>query len=120
MSSTIVNFLKVKNNVDFLRTFTIKSKEGEDAAVATDLTSATIFMQIKPSLGGEAVVSLSVGSGITKTDPANGKIRVLIDSAVMETVEPGKYNYDIVIVRSGISEIVCEGYMKVKSGATEL
>lgn len=120
MSATTVNFLSVKNNVDFYRTLTIKSKVGEAAPAAIDLTSATIFMQIKPALGGAAVVSLSVGDGITKTDPANGKISILIDSEEMKTIEPGKYIYDLVIVRSGLSEIVMQGYMKIKSGATAI
>lgn len=120
MTPTIINFLDVRNNVDFYRNFTLKSKEGEAAAVAIDLTSATLFMKIKPSLGGDPVVSLAVGSGITKTDPANGKISVLIDSAVMETIEPGKYNYDLVIVRSGLSEMILRGYMKIKAGVTDL
>lgn len=120
MSATIVNFLNVRNNVDFSRTFTIKSKDGDAAAVAIDLDSATLFMQIKPSLGGAAVASLSVGSGITKTDPANGKISVLIDSEDMKAIDPGKYNYDLVMVRSGLSEIVLQGYMKIKAGVTDL
>lgn len=120
MNATTVNFLKVRNNVDFKQAFTIKSKVGDDAPVAVDLSSATIFMKIRPALGGAAVVSLSVGSGITKTDAAAGKITVLIDSEVMETITPGKYLYDLVIVRSGVSEIVAEGYMKIKSGVTDL
>lgn len=120
MTPTIINFLDVRNNIDFYRSFTLKSKVGEAAPVAIDLTSATLFMKIKPSLGGAAVVSLAVGTGITKTDPANGKITVLIDSEVMETIEPGKYNYDLVIVRSGISETILRGYMKIKAGVTDL
>lgn len=115
-----VNFLKVRNNVDFYRTFTLKSKDELDAVAPINLSSATLFMKLKPALGGAAVVSLAVGSGITKTDAANGKISVLIDSAVMTTITPGKYNYDLVLVRAGLSETVMEGYMKIKSGATDL
>lgn len=120
MSATTVNFLEVKNNVDFARSLTIKTKLGSADPVVVDLSSATIFMQIKPALGGAAVASLSVGQGITKTDPANGRISILIDSEVMKTIEAGKYVYDLVIVRSGLSETVMKGYMKIKNGVTTL
>ena len=120
MTPTIINFLDVRNNIDFYRNFTLKSKVGDADPVVIDLTSATLFMKIKPALGGDAVASLAVGSGITKTDPANGKISILIDSADMADIEPGKYNYDLVIVRSGLSETILRGYMKIKAGVTDL
>lgn len=115
-----VNFLKVRNNVDFYRTFTLKSKDEADVVAPIDLSSATLFMQWKPSLGGDAVVSLAVGSGISKTDAAAGKIAVLVDSEVMKTITPGKYKYDLVLVRSGLSETVMEGFLKIVEGPTEL
>ncbi len=116
-----VNFLRVRNNVDFYRIFTIKSKASPSAdPVAIDLSSATLFMKWKPALGGSPVVSLAVGTGITKLDAAAGKISVLIDSADMADIAAGKYKYDLVMVRSGLSETIMEGYVKVVDGVTAL
>lgn len=117
-----VNFLKVRNNVDFYRTFTLKSKDEDDVIAPINLASATLFMKWRPALDLTAtpVVSLAVGTGISKTDSANGKLSVLIDSAVMALIAPGKYKYDLVLVRAGLSETVMEGYVKVVQGATSL
>lgn len=117
-----VNFLRVRNNVDFYRTFTLKSKDESDTVAPINLASATLFMKWKPALDLSAtpVVALAVGTGITKTDSANGKISVLVDSEVMKAIAPGKYKYDLVMVRGGISETVMEGYLKIVQGATDL
>lgn len=118
----VVNFLKVRNNVDFYRTFTIKSKDSNNVVAAIDLSSATLFMKWRDALDATAtpVVSLAVGTGITKVDAVEGKISILVDSEDMKAIAPGKYKYDLVMVRSGLSETIMEGYLKIVSGVTGL
>lgn len=118
----VVNFLKVRNNVDFYRTFTIKSKDSNNVVAPIDLSSATLFMKWRDALDAAAtpVVSLAVGTGITKVDAVEGKISILVDSEDMKAIAPGKYKYDLVMVRSGLSETIMEGYLKIVSGVTGL
>jgi len=112
-----VNFNKVRKNVDFRHVVTLT-----DGTDPINLTGATFFMDVVPKLGTPTpILSLSLGSGISLlTDGTDGKILLMVDSSVMEGKAVGSYKYDLIMVRSGVSEVVMEGNFKIKPGVTDL
>ena len=115
--TTTVNFLKVRNNVDFR--YVVSLTDGEDAL---DITTASFFMQVVPKLGTATVVlDLSLGDGLELfTDGTDGKLVINVDHLVMVDIPVGNYKYDLVMVRGALSEVVIEGTMKIRAGVTEL
>lgn len=115
--TTTVNFLVLYNNVDWHRVVTLTDGAGDPV----DISTATFFMEVRPSLGGDPVLDLALGSGFSLfTNGADGKLLLHVDHLLMEAVTPGGYKYDLVMVRSGVSEIVMRGTIKVKAGVTDL
>lgn len=115
-----VHFNKVRKNVDFRKVVTLY--DGETPPAAINIAAATFFMDVVPKLGTPTpILSLSLGSGLSLlTDGSDGKLLISVDSAVMETKDVGSYKYDLIMVRSGVSETVMEGNFKIKSGVTDL
>ena len=79
-----------------------------------DLTNVAIAMQVRNNAGALAL-DLSVGSGITKTDAANGVFRVDAFTAPAA----GVYAYDIEFTYAdGTVKTYMGGAMAVKAGVT--
>ena len=91
--------IKVGNQVKFI----VAVKDVNGAAV-TDLSTATnVLFMIKKYItdpDSEAVVSKSLGSGITVDDPVTGSISILINSPDTVSLEPGTYYMGLEIVYS--------------------
>ena len=64
---------------------------------ALNLNGATITWQLFPLGGGTALVTKSIGSGITVTDASNGVFQVKIDPADTASLA-GSYNHEVQIV----------------------
>lgn len=113
-----VNFKRVRNNVDLYAVIDILSAPDTPISIAT----AQFFMQVRPKIGaGAPVLDLSLGDGLSLyTDGTDGKLEIHVDHLVMEAVPLGNYNYDLVMVRGGLSEVVFYGTFKVVDGITDL
>ena len=59
-----------------------------------NLVGASAKMQIRYSFDTAVLYEFSFGSGLTLTDPVNGKF--VFDNQII-TIPPGKYKYDILI-----------------------
>lgn len=115
--TTQVNFLEVFNNVDWRYVIVLQDGAGDPI----DISQATFFMDVRPSLGGDPVLELSLGNGFAfYTDGADGKLVLHVDHLVMEAISPGGYKYDLVMVRSGVSSIPIRGKVKIKAGVTDI
>lgn len=112
-----VNFNKVRKNVDFRHVVTLT-----DGTNPINIATATFFMDVVPKLGTPTpILSLSLGSGLSLfTDGSDGKLLIEVDHLVMEGKAVGSYKYDLIMVRSGVSEVVMEGNFKIKAGVTDL
>lgn len=116
MSVTQVNFLKVRNNVDFR--FVIPFTNGDDPL---DLSASTFRMDVVPAAGGDPILELALGSGLAFfTDGSDGKLMIDVDKAVMKTKSPGSYKYDIVMTTGSVDVTLIEGSIKIKAGVTDV
>lgn len=93
------------------RTFRITS-----ASSALDLSTATVFAVIKTSAAVEddaasGVYTLTVGSGLTVTDAAQGKVQLDIPAAV--TASPGTWFYKIRITLAAQTETAIWGWITI-------
>lgn len=101
--------------------FTVNVTSKEDGT-ATDLTGAAIVLTVKkrredPDI--DAVISLSVGSGITITDAVGGQLQVKVPAADTNALELRKYHYDIQIdLGSGDRETPVLGRLDVRGDVT--
>lgn len=87
-----------------------------DAASAPlDITGANLQFSLKATRAGEptgnAVISKTVGSGITITDGAGGLCEVLLASADTQTLE-GLFYYKLVLVIGGNASFLADGHIK--------
>lgn len=114
-----VENLTVIRGDDKIFTVNIESKE---TGTSTDLTGSVIVLTAKKrreDLDGEAVISLSVGSGITITDAAGGQFQVKIPAADTNVLELRKYFYDIQIdLASGDRQTPILGMLDVRGDVT--
>lgn len=114
-----VHNLKVIRGDTKIFTVNITSKETK---LPTDLTGAAIVFTVKkrredPDI--DAVISLSVGSGITVTDAAGGQFQVKIPAADTNVLEIRRYFYDIQIdLGSGDRETPVLGMLDVRGDIT--
>ncbi len=102
--------------------FTVNIASKEDPKIPTDLTGAVIAFTAKKrreDLDVDAVISLSVGSGITITDASGGQFQVKIPAATTNVLEIRRYFYDIQIdLASGDRETPLLGMLDVRGDIT--
>ena len=62
-----------------------------------------------------------MGAGLRLvTDGTDGKFAIDVQHTVMETVPVGSYKYDLVLDRSGATEVLMEGSIKIVAGVTDI
>lgn len=118
MTPYIVNFKKVRRNVDFYHVFAFKS----NSTTALNISAATFFLRVLPKTGAPTeVLDIALGTGLSfVTDGTDGKLKLLVEHTVMEAIPLGSYKYDLVMVRSTISEVIVEGSIKIVDGVTDI
>lgn len=116
---TQVNFLKVRNNVDFRYVLPFTQADG---TTPLDLSGSTFRMDVVPKVGSTTpILSLSLGSGLAfYTDGSDGKLMIDVDKAVMKVKTPGSYKYDIVMTTGTVDVTLAEGTIKIKAGVTDV
>lgn len=105
MVALTTSFLGVANSMDVYRGLTSKflltlTQDGEKY----DLTGATVYFTVKCSVADIAnrLQKTSVSNGITiATDPRDGTAELLLSAADTQTLDPGAYVFDIVVVTAG-------------------
>ena len=86
-----------------------------------DLTDAVFSMHLRSEVDA-TIVALSLTSangriGLSGT-PADGKIIWNVDVAVMATVAPGIYVYDLVMTQDEVERVIARGTVEVVKGVT--
>ena len=90
--------------------------KGEDVTLTvsmspvTNITGWTITFSLKKQYGdASALVSKTIGSGITVTDAVNGDFKVAVDSADSASLDNRAYVYDILRTNSGNKTVLTIG-----------
>jgi hypothetical protein len=107
--SVYVRNLVIDTNDDFSEIFELEQSGG----LPVNLTgfAASCYMRKSPE------TSSYVGFGVSFLDRANGKIQISMASTVTSTVKPGRYVYDVLLIRpNGNRAIGVEGNVLVRSG----
>ena len=89
----------------------------DSLGAAIDLTGFTARMQIKKKLTSEAIVSLTDTAGITIT-PLTGVIDLRIEAAITDTLNAGKYIYDLELVNGTEVTRLIEGTIVINENVT--
>jgi hypothetical protein len=71
----------------------------DSAGTAKNITGATINFSLFKSVGGAAILSKTVGNGITITDPTNGVFTVTFETHETEDRD-GHFKYEIEVTDS--------------------
>ena len=104
-----VRNLVINTDEDFSENFELSELEG----LPTNLTAfaGTSHMRKTPES------SSHTGFGVSFTHRVNGKIRISMASTVTSTLKPGRYVYDLMLIRPNTQKlIVLEGTVLVRSG----
>lgn len=76
-------------------TLSFKITLTDDDGAAIDLTGTTTEMDVKRA-DESLVLTLTVGDGITYTDPGGGEMTIVVDAADTENLDPQyTYRYDV-------------------------
>ncbi len=83
-----------------------------------DITGAAVRMTVKRNLSDadlSALITRTVGDGVTLTTPEAGIADVTITATQTATLTPAKYYWDVQVTLSGTVSTVAEGYLDVRS-----
>jgi hypothetical protein len=104
-----VRNLVINTDEDFSENFELSELTG----TPTNLTgfAGTCHMRKTPES------SSHTGFGVSFTDRDNGEIRISMASTVTSTLKPGRYVYDLMLIRPNTKKsIALEGTVLVRSG----
>lgn len=109
---TAIN-LEAATNTDWRQEFKVLDSAGD----ALSLSGATIRLDVR-NRAGTAVLSLSVGSGLSVTDSAAGEFELEVDRTETADIAPGLYNYDLLIEINGLALAAARGIVFFREGVT--
>ena len=104
-----VRNLVINTDEDFSENFELSELGG----LPTNLTgfAGTSHMRKTPES------SSHIGFGVSFTDRVNGEIRISMASTVTSTLKPGRYVYDLMLIRPNTQKLIAlEGTVLVRSG----
>ena len=107
--SVYVRNLVINTSADFSENFELTQSGGDP----TDLTGfiGTCHMRKNPES------SSHIGFGVSFTDRVNGKIKISMASTVTSTLKPGRYVYDLMLIRPNAQKLIAvEGTVLVRVG----
>ena len=79
----------------------------DSSGTAVDLTGFDVRSQVRTAYadqGGVVLADLTIGDGVTVTDPAEGKFVLTIDATTSESIRTGSYVWDVE-AQSGPGEV---------------
>ena len=110
-----------KQNQDFLmwsgddKTITVTVYDNDDVVV--DITGATITWELSLNVDSAALISKTVGSGITLSDPTNGVFTITLDPTDTDSLS-GRYYHEAEITdSSGDISTALIGHATIKTDA---
>jgi hypothetical protein len=107
--SIYVRNLVIDTNDDFSEIFELEQSGG----LTVNLTGfgASCYMRKSPE------TSSYVGFGVSFLDRANGKIQISMASTITSTIKPGRYVYDLLLIRPNGNRVIgVEGNVLVRAG----
>ena len=107
--SVYVRNLVINTSADFSENFELTQSGGDP----TDLTGfiGTCHMRKNPES------SSHIGFGVSFTDRVNGKIKISMASTISSTLKPGRYVYDLMLIRPNAQKLIAvEGTVLVRVG----
>jgi len=110
MAVYTVNLI-IHTGTDFEQTFVLANNSNESLL---NLTGYTLVSKMKSH--GES--SSSTNLNPTVIDANGGRVRLSLASAATSNLTPGRYYYDIILIKSGINDRVVEGEIFVKKAVT--
>lgn len=113
MAAVYVNNLVVNTGSTFQQTFNLESTDNN---AALNLSGYTVNSQMRKWAGASAATDF-VASIPT---PLDGKILLELTSTTTASLKAGRYVYDILITKGGVTERVVEGNVLVREGVTRI
>tara|TARA_B100000902_G_scaffold398229_1_gene464287 strand:+ start:3458 stop:3799 length:342 start_codon:yes stop_codon:yes gene_type:complete len=111
MAAVYVNNLVVNTGSTFQQTFNLESTDNNSAL---NLSGYTVNSQMRKWAGASSATDF-VASIPT---PLEGKILLELTSTTTTGLKAGRYVYDIIITKGGVTERVVEGNVLVREGVT--
>ena len=102
--------LVIHTGTDFEQTFVL----ADDSNAALNLSSYTVSSKMKRHGGSSSSVDLNA----SVSDATGGRVKLSLSDTQSYTLNPGRYYYDIVITKSGVTDRVVEGEVIVKKSVT--
>ncbi len=109
---TLLN-LEAATNTDWRQPFEVRDADG----AALNLAGAAIQMDVRARTG-DAILSLSLGAGLSITSPASGWFQIDVDATTMASLPAGVHEYDLLIEIDGLRQSAARGALHVREGVT--
>ena len=101
---------KIEQGADFNNTITYEDASGNKI----NLSGATITLKAKDNRSDtNFVINLSVGNGITLSNPSQGEFTIAIPAATTATYDWNRAFYDLDITLSGVVTRLLQGQIQV-------
>ena len=113
MAAVYVNNLVVNTGSTFQQTFNLESTDNNSAL---DLSGYTVASQMRKWAGASTATDFSASI----PEPSSGKIVIELAAATTTSLKAGRYVYDILITKAGVTERVVEGNVLVREGVTRI
>ena len=109
--SVYVRNLTINTHADFTENLELYQTGGK----ITNLTGFTGYSQMRKNPESSTYVDINVGF----TSAVDGKIQLSLGSTVTSTLKPGRYVYDLLLIRPNTERtIALEGQVLVRAGVT--
>lgn len=101
---------KIEQGADFNNTITYEDASGN----GINLSGATVTLKAKDNRSDtNFVINLSVGNGITLSNPSQGEFTIAIPGATTATYDWNRAFYDLDITLSGVVTRLLQGQIQV-------
>lgn len=91
----------------------------EDVITGVDITSWSITFSIRETFADDVLISKTVGSGITLTDPTNGKLQIVLSDDDTNLLSSRNYVYDVKRMDAGSEAVLTYGILTIQESVTE-
>ena len=107
--SVYVRNIVINTSADFSENFELSESTGDPVNLTGFI--GTCHMRKNPES------SSHIGFGVSFTDRSNGKIKISMASTISSTLKPGRYVYDLMLIRPNAQKLIAvEGTVLVRVG----
>lgn len=112
MAAVYVSNLVINAGSDFSQTFNL---ENTDSSSSLNLAGYTVSAQMRKYAGSSTATTFTTSI----PQPATlGKIIISLTAAQTVDLKPGRYVYDLIIIKDGVKTRAIEGMVLVREGVT--